>query len=156
MPLPAPPPLRKQRHVRKADRPILPLEDEPLLFPALEEVLYDKDITRKTGLRCRTCLKFARCTLGPQQMLQCFAHFLWHPHVSTNPCVREEAGVLATSPLTEDMITTLSAQELLGVYYTRHFSLWTLVDITRRGLRARLRLIEQDSSCPSPYRLTTE
>lgn len=156
MPLPAPPPLPKQRYVNKADRLRVPLEERPLTFPELEEALYDKDIRKQTGLRCRTCLKFQRCTLGPQQMLACFSHFLWHPTTSTNPHRKEEAHVLHTCPLTDDKIEALSVQELLGVYYTRHLSLRTVVDISRRGLRARLRLTEEESTHPSPYRLTTE
>lgn len=156
MPLPAPPPLKRHRHTNKAVILALPLEERPLVFPELEEALYDKDIRKQTGLRCRTCLHFQRCTLGPQQMLACFGYFLWHPHVSTTPARAAQAHVLQTCPLTERVIASLSVQDLLGVYALRGYSVWTLVDITRRGLRARLHLIQGESAHPSPYRLTTE
>ena len=165
MPLPAPPPLQKQRHLSNKARALLPPvppEDTPITLPALEHVFYDKDISKRTGLRCRTCLKFHRCTLGPQQMLQCFAYFLYHPEISTTPNLEEETTFLLNlnldrqCPLTEDVLAPLSPEQLLGVFFLHHYSLWTVVDISPRGLRTRLTQIVQDNVHPSPYLLTTE
>jgi hypothetical protein len=158
MPLPVPPPLRKPgfKRLKVAEFRAIPREERPLTFPDFEAALYDKDITRKTGIRCRTCLKFRRCTLGPQQMLACFAYFLWHPHISTNPNLTADSHFLETCPLREDILKTLTPQQMLGVFFLRGFSPWTLVDFSPRGLRARLRLIQEESEKNSPYLLTTE
>ena len=164
MPLPAPPPLQKVRHISKKARALLPPvppEDTPITLPALEHVFYDKDIRKSTGLRCRTCLRFHRCTLGPQQMLQCFAYFLYQPGISTNPNLGADVTFLQnlSIPLEADALNTLNAlstEQLLGVFFLRNYSLHTLVDITPRGLRTRLTQITQDTLHPSPYLLTTE
>jgi hypothetical protein len=156
MPLPAPPPLVKRIYVSKAKQPTLPPELRPITFPDLEEVLYDKDISKRTGWRCRTCFKFHRCTLGSQQMLQCFAYFLFNPMVSTLPDLSRKVHALEQVPLTREALAPLSLQDLLGVYCVRGVSFATVVDVTLTGLQDRLLKVQRDSEQPSPYLLTTE
>ena len=165
MPLPAPPPLKKTKYRKKATQEAylasLPPDLLPITFPALEEVFYDKDITKKTGFRCRTCLKFQRCCLSPQQMLQCVAYFLFCPQVSTSPpaAQAQEEEFLATIPLTPHALASLSVQQLLGVYFFPSILLAIplfVMDITPHGLRSRLLTIAQETLHPDPYLLTTE
>jgi len=158
MPLPDPPPLPRLPRRSKAFKQAL-YEANPEGYPTqwseLEHVLYDKDFRKSTGLRCRTCFRFHRCSFGKQQMFQCFAYWLWDQTVSTNPIRSEREAYFLTLPLTEDSLKTLSVADLLGIYFYRRYSLRTVINLSPQGLRERLLEIAREDQQPDPYRICT-
>lgn len=155
MPLPAGPPLVRPSVAARAFRAARDHPDparRPLRFPVLEYVFEGKDLRKQHGLACRICLRFRQCMYGPQQQFRCFAYWLWS-EASTDPDRVTKLEWLKKVPLTEEALTPLTPEELLGIFYIRRYNFGTVIDFSPYGLRQRLLMISQENS---RYLLTTE
>lgn len=118
----------------------------------LSEFLWAFEMQRLTEYMCHFCLRDRFCRKGPQQGLTCAASFAWGPSKPlTEKNTDQRAAELLTLPLTDAALVHLSACDLLGIFYLRRYTLLTLLDVSKFGLRCRLLTIVENNN---PYVLT--
>lgn len=84
------------------------------------------------------CYKGRMCVYGPQQGYACLAYWRWHIGA-----LCAQTRMLATIPLEDVFLQYLTHMQLLGIFYVRQFSLRTVADFSKVGLRSRLLAIAE-------------
>jgi len=84
---------------------------------------------------CRRCVTHEerRCVYGRQHGFQCIAYWWTHSIITD-----ERRAFLMEMPLEEASLQTLTTIELLALFPLRQYTLATVVDFSRAGLRSRL------------------
>ena len=109
---------------------------EEVRQPIFAEFLWVFDyVTVSKAWCCRRCVfgRERRCLRGLRQGLQCVAYWHWRQVSNT-----EQLTMLQALPLMADALQPLSHMELLGIFYASEFTLDTVADFSKQGLRSRL------------------
>ncbi len=117
----------------------LAYEDE-IRQPHFAEFLwiFDRQIVRKEWI-CRRCTnrRERMCIYGRQQGFQCLAYWWWQ-----QPATPSQKILVQEIPLVNCWLQYLPHIQLLGIFYIRQFSLATVGDFSKVGLRTRLLQIQ--------------